>query len=62
MRKWIMDWLSSGSVPPMSVLIRMRGFTGTGFCAINVNEEQKKQKSKSVLITGIMLIRKIFLK
>lgn len=29
-RKWAIDWLSSGSVPPMSVLIKMRGFT-SGF-------------------------------
>ena len=26
-RKWAIDWLSSGSVPPMSVLISMRGFS-----------------------------------
>lgn len=26
-RKCAIDWLSSGSVPPMSVLISMRGFS-----------------------------------
>ena len=56
MRKWIMDWLSSGSVPPMSVLIKMRGLMETGFCAVNANEEHKKQKRKMGLITELNVV------
>lgn len=43
-----MDWLSSGSVPPISEEISMRGLSGTGFCEksgdVYKNEISNKRK------------------